>query len=438
MNSDASVADLLKDIDDSSLKIHSMYQHKSYLPHNKRVSNIAWRIQNQKALKRHHTAGVEKPASARRSSKQIEMDDHFDYVAHIRRISQEEGSPEAKIDSPKKHEPRSIPAAPAPPSALSMATPASSVEKKASAISSTNNNNVNSTNTSSGGSFLSSYISLLESTLKQDYKLSKESKTSPLQSSFTMPSHSASTLTPAPLVNSKNDSSTKNSLQCTNCQTRTTPLWRKTSQGDLLCNACGLFYKLHGILRPLNNSALAQHGQPSPVSRYGAVYDPKYNKGRKSLDSVISNNNTGLFRQLTEPNSGSFSSYPDTSSTMPTTISPYADSLLNFLDFQHSGLDAFHQNDIQNGPDEMDKLLNMNLFQLDSFTIGADDSPLHHMGDFSAMDADAHTTNQASANNTTMKMAHLEATDEILIDEPSKSSSWNWLDFGPATTSGGD
>lgn len=80
----------------------------------------------------------------------------------------------------------------------------------------------------------------------------------------------------------------------------------------------------------------------------------------------------------------------------------------------------------------------MNLFQLDSFTIGADDSPLHHMGDFTAMDADAHTTNQASANNTTMKMAHLEATDEILIDEPSKSSSWNWLDFGPATTSGGD
>lgn len=77
----------------------------------------------------------------------------------------------------------------------------------------------------------------------------------------------------------------------------------------------------------------------------------------------------------------------------------------------------------------MDKLLNMNLFQLDSFTIGADDSPLHQLGDFASMDTDAGLNN----------LAHLEATDEILIDEPAnKNSSWNWLDFGPATTTGGD
>ncbi|ODQ67250.1 glucocorticoid receptor-like (DNA-binding domain), partial [Nadsonia fulvescens var. elongata DSM 6958] len=39
---------------------------------------------------------------------------------------------------------------------------------------------------------------------------------------------------------------------CTNCHTKNTPLWRRNSQGESLCNACGLFYKLHGVVRPLS------------------------------------------------------------------------------------------------------------------------------------------------------------------------------------------
>lgn len=400
MKQHPSVADLIKDSDNLSLKILSMYQHKAYLPHNKRVSNIAWRIQNQKALKRHQHGGVEKPVPKRKS---VDMDDTFDYVAHIRRISQEETS-----DEPK-NEPRLIPATQhhhqpsAPPK--QEATPLSLLE-----------NQSEKARASNPSLFLSSYISLLELTLKQDYELSQSgSKTLPRDSPQNYTSRTvrtparATTLTPAALVNLKLDSSSSSSkatLQCTNCHTRTTPLWRKTAQGDLLCNACGLFYKLHGILRPLNNSASAQHGQPSPVSRYGAAYDARYNGGRKSLDSFISNNNTGLFKQLS-------------TNLLDTFALPYDDHVQTFLDFQHpqDGL-----NDIQNGTDEMDKLLNMNLFQLDSFTIGADDSPLRHV-DFASMDTDA-----------AAGLGHLEATDEILIDEPSQNGTWNWLDFGPASS----
>ncbi|KAF9089407.1 hypothetical protein BGX29_012063, partial [Mortierella sp. GBA35] len=40
--------------------------------------------------------------------------------------------------------------------------------------------------------------------------------------------------------------------QCTNCNTRTTPLWRRDADGNPLCNACGLFLKLHGRTRPLS------------------------------------------------------------------------------------------------------------------------------------------------------------------------------------------
>lgn len=41
-------------------------------------------------------------------------------------------------------------------------------------------------------------------------------------------------------------------LECSNCHTRTTPLWRRHPDGWPLCNACGLFLKLHGELRPLS------------------------------------------------------------------------------------------------------------------------------------------------------------------------------------------
>lgn len=41
-------------------------------------------------------------------------------------------------------------------------------------------------------------------------------------------------------------------VECTNCHTRTTPLWRRNPEGEPLCNACGLFLKLHGTVRPLS------------------------------------------------------------------------------------------------------------------------------------------------------------------------------------------
>lgn len=34
---------------------------------------------------------------------------------------------------------------------------------------------------------------------------------------------------------------------CANCKTTTTTLWRRNQGGEPVCNACGLYYKLHNV-----------------------------------------------------------------------------------------------------------------------------------------------------------------------------------------------
>ena len=40
--------------------------------------------------------------------------------------------------------------------------------------------------------------------------------------------------------------------ECANCSTTTTTLWRRNGTGEPVCNACGLYYKLHGVREKRN------------------------------------------------------------------------------------------------------------------------------------------------------------------------------------------
>lgn len=42
---------------------------------------------------------------------------------------------------------------------------------------------------------------------------------------------------------------------CANCLTKETPLWRRVASGETVCNACGLYYKIHQAHRPLEASS---------------------------------------------------------------------------------------------------------------------------------------------------------------------------------------
>lgn len=43
----------------------------------------------------------------------------------------------------------------------------------------------------------------------------------------------------------------RQALICANCGTNTTPLWRRDESGNTICNACGLYFKLHNVHRPV-------------------------------------------------------------------------------------------------------------------------------------------------------------------------------------------
>lgn len=66
------------------------------------------------------------------------------------------------------------------------------------------------------------------------------------------PSNSTSTSSTTKTAATTNPSNGDSDISCTNCHTKTTPLWRRNPEGQPLCNACGLFLKLHGVVRPLS------------------------------------------------------------------------------------------------------------------------------------------------------------------------------------------
>lgn len=122
------------------------------------------------------------------------------------------------------------------------------------------------------------------------------------------PSPSSSTSTGS---NSNQPNFARGEVRCTNCATTTTPLWRRNPEGQPLCNACGLFLKLHGVVRPLSlktdvikkrnrgaNGSLGPSGSTSTKSRSQALQS----SSRKGLPIGVSPNTQAGSHRVGAPN----------------------------------------------------------------------------------------------------------------------------------------
>lgn len=363
----ADIHGLMTDKDDISLDIFKMY-NKRYLPQehqqqHQRISNLAWRISSNKSR-------VNKPA--RRSSSQSSASsvslpmsglppgvppgkltvrnnsitkslnqtllndsslDEFDYVAHIRKISQEEYSQQSPKLSPNNN------------------------------TMGINNNNSTKNNTS----FLSSYISSLESTLKQQQQQHHRHHQSQSQQ----------------LASVLQSGQSKKVLQCTKCQTRTTPLWRKSNSGDLLCNACGLFYKM------IQQNQGTSQNHPAKL--------------QITLHNFVSNND--------QPWGFDNGVIPD---------------FTNFDTLMGSNINATNNNNsIDNNVDEIDKLLNMNIFQTD---FSHNNNQHQHHDELDLLYPNELPPGGSHYNDIDK---HNHATTNESNTNPTTNNSWNWLDFSP-------
>ncbi|KAM9308349.1 transcription factor GATA-6 [Gastrophryne carolinensis] len=116
-------------------------------------------------------------------------------------------------------------------------------------------------------------------------------------------------------------SSRRIGLACANCQTTTTTLWRRNTEGEPVCNACGLYMKLHGVPRPL---AMKKEGIQTRKRK------PKnLNKSKSSSSNGTSNHQIPMTPTSTTSSTNSDDCIKNSSPNSQSTASGVGSSLMS-------------------------------------------------------------------------------------------------------------
>ncbi|XP_054273231.1 box A-binding factor-like isoform X2 [Macrosteles quadrilineatus] len=111
-------------------------------------------------------------------------------------------------------------------------------------------------------------------------------------------------------------------LTCSNCSTSATSLWRRNTLGEPVCNACGLYYKLHGVNRPLTmkkDSIQTRKRKPKgsmktsepPKQRVKLEHEESYNQECRTGTSVLNHSALAYSSLYGNTGAGSVGQYYD-------------------------------------------------------------------------------------------------------------------------------
>ncbi|XP_065224816.1 GATA-binding factor C isoform X2 [Planococcus citri] len=95
------------------------------------------------------------------------------------------------------------------------------------------------------------------------------------------------------LVSSLQSAARRAGTSCANCKTTTTTLWRRNQNGEPVCNACGLYYKLHNVNRPLT---MKKEGIQTRNRKLSSKSKKKKGSGSSSCLSL-----TGVMTDMIKP-----------------------------------------------------------------------------------------------------------------------------------------
>ncbi len=186
-------------------------------------------------------------------------------------------------------------------------------------------------------------------------------------------------------------------IACWNCSTTVTPLWRRDNVGHTICNACGLYYKLHGAHRPIvmkkpTIKRRRRVASPLPDSMpprivlpplrsavpvaidFTGLYQPSNNRIKEthtvSIGSLL---NTSL------SSSGSHVSHPIQTITPPSTSSKLYSSNLSHQDYNNPQLSGDHRNLQETLDRYKQKVAELELELAKTSSSSASSSPSNHL-----------------------------------------------------------
>ncbi|KAF5376737.1 hypothetical protein D9615_007839 [Tricholomella constricta] len=181
---------------------------------------------------------------------------------------------------------------------------------------------------------------------------------------------------PVPKLPPRSSSPAHRIAQCYNCHTTATPLWRKDDEGKTVCNACGLYYKLHGSARPIS--------MKSDVIRKRSRHDAR--RGGNNLSDTPSAS-PGVSRRASPAREASPTLAPDSTTQMTYDYSEELDfrntqsELLGALGQDLSQQQMFQSFNFQfPGPYHPDYLPQIYTMPSDPLPFPPSESPEHELG----------------------------------------------------------